>query len=255
MTPLGRLAAGALLFQAVTGGARDTPSATRPLPDQQPFFTAIRDNLARSQDAQKSFSYKERRTDLDLNPFGHVGMGETRVIEVVPTGDGSTYTRRLIERDGKAVTTSMPTVRHVNASARGKAIVDDVAGALDVRIDHREEVDGRDMIVLAFTPLGSAKPRTREGKLVKNFKGRIWIDEEAREVTRVEAVAIDNINVGLGVIGWLNDGATATVQRQRIDGDIWLPTSIRFNGEGRELLFRKLVLDFAVDWFDYRRIP
>ena len=250
MTPLVRFVAGALLFQAAAGGARDA----RPLPDQQAFFTDIRANLARSQDAQKNFAYKERRTDLDLNPFGHVGMGETRVIEVTPMGDG-TYTRRLIERDGKAVTTSMPTIRHANESARGKAIVDDVAGALDVAIDHREVVDSRDMIVLTFKPLASAKPRTREGKLVKNFKGRIWIDEESREVTRVEAVAIDDINIGLGVLGWLNEGATAEVRRQRIDGDIWLPTSIRFNGKGRELLFRKLVLDFAVDWFDYRKVP
>ena len=254
MTPLARLVAGALLFQVAAAGARDTPPATRPLPDPQTFFAAIRENLARSQDAQKAFAYKERRTDLDLNPFGHVGMGDTRVVEVTPTGDGTTYTRRLIELDGKAVTTSMPTVRHAGPAARGKAIVDDVAGALDVKIDHREAVDGRDMIVLVFTPLAGAKPNTREGKLVKNFKGHIWIDEEAREVTRVEGIAVDDISVGLGVIGRLNEGATATVQRQRIDGDVWLPTSIRFNGEGRELLFRKLVLDFAVDWFDYKKI-
>jgi len=250
MTLLARVVAGALLVQAAAGGA---PSATRPLPVPQPFFTAIRENLARSQDAQKNFAYKERRTDLDLNPFGHVGMGDTRVIEVMPRGDG-TYTRKLIERDGKAVTTSMPSVRHNSESARGKVIVDDVAGALDVAIDHREVVDGRDMIVLTFKPLASTKPRTREGKLVRNFKGHIWIDEESREVARVEAVAIDDINIGLGVLGWLNEGAKADVRRQRIDGDIWLPTSIRFNGEGRELLFRKLVLDFAVDWFDYRKV-
>ena len=249
MTPVARFIAGALLFQAAAGPARDV----RPLPDQQPFFAAIRANLARSQDAQKNFAYKERRTDLDLNPFGHVGMGETRVIEVTPKGDG-TYARRLIERDGKAVTTSTPTIRHASESARGKAIVDDVAGALDVAIDHREAVGDRDMIVLTFKPLASARPRTREGKLVKNFKGRIWIDEESREVSRVEAVAIDDINIGLGVLGWLNEGATADVRRQRIDGDVWLPTSIRFKGEGRELLFRKLVLDFAVDWFDYRKV-
>src|SRR5207237_6036145 len=101
-----------------------------------------------------------------------------------------TYTRRLIERDGKAVTNSTPSIRHTSESARGKAIVDDVAGALDIGIDHREVLDGRDMIVLAVKPLASAKPRTREGKLVKNLKGHIWIDEEAREVTRVEAVAM-----------------------------------------------------------------
>jgi hypothetical protein len=225
------------LFQAAAGGARDT----RPLPDAQTFLTAVRENLARSQDAQKYFAYKERRTDLDLNPFGHVGMGGTRVIQVMPTGDGATYTRLLIERDGKPVTTSVPSLRHTPPQAQGKTVVEDVAAALDVSMDHREVVDGHDMVVLAFKPLASAKPNTREGKLVKNFKGHIWIDEEAREVTRIDAVAI-------------NEGASATVRRQRIDGDVWLPVSVRFTGEGRELLFRKLVLDFAVDWFDYKKV-
>jgi len=69
MTWLARIVAGTLLFQAAAGGARDAPSAARPLPDQQSFFTEIRQNLARSQDAQKTFSYKERRSDLDLNPL------------------------------------------------------------------------------------------------------------------------------------------------------------------------------------------
>jgi hypothetical protein len=250
MTWAARFIAGALLFQAAAGGARDT----RPLPDAQTFLTAVRENLARSQDAQKYFAYKERRTDLDLNPFGHVGMGGTRVIQVMPTGDGATYTRLLIERDGKPVTTSVPSLRHTPPQAQGKTVVEDVAAALDVSMDHREVVDGHDMVVLAFKPLASAKPNTREGKLVKNFKGHIWIDEEAREVTRIDAVAINDINIGLGVVGWLNEGASATVRRQRIDGDVWLPVSVRFTGEGRELLFRKLVLDFAVDWFDYKKV-
>jgi len=44
-----------------------------------------------------------------------------------------------------------------------------------------------------------------------------------------------------------------TVRRQSIDTNLWLPTSIRFDAEGRALLFRKLTINFAVDWFDYRR--
>jgi hypothetical protein len=250
MTWAAWLVVGTLLFQAA-GGARDP----RPLPDAQTFLTAVRENLARSQDAQKYFAYKERRTDLDLNPFGHVGMSGDRVIQVTPTGDGTTYTRQLIERDGKKVTTSMPSLRHNPPPAQGKTVVEDVAAALDISMDHREVVDGRDTVVLIFKPLARAKPTTREGKLVKNFKGHIWIDEDAREVTRIDAVAIDDINIGLGVVGWLNEGAAADVRRQRVDGDVWLPVSIRFKGEGRELLFRKLVLDFAVDWFDYRKVP
>jgi hypothetical protein len=33
-----------------------------------------------------------------------------------------------------------------------------------------------------------------------------------------------------------------------------MPISIRFQGEGRALLLRKLNVDFGIDWFDYRRV-
>ena len=34
--------------------------------------------------SRTSTEYKERRTELNLNPFGHLGTGSTRVVEVTP---------------------------------------------------------------------------------------------------------------------------------------------------------------------------
>ena len=66
----------AMLFFQSLGSAQ----VVRPLPDPKPFFDAVRQNLARSEDVQKLYAYKERRTDLNLNPFGRLGTGGTRVI-------------------------------------------------------------------------------------------------------------------------------------------------------------------------------
>jgi hypothetical protein len=248
MTLAVRLVAAALLLQVAT--ARDA----RPLPEPQPFLDAVRANLARSQDEQNRFSYKERRTELDLNPFGHIGTGEVRVIAVTPVEGGKAVTRQLIERDGKPVVNSPPSRREIRMTERGKSVVDDVAAMLDVKIDRRDRFDSRDAIVLTFTPKRDAEPRTREGRLARGFTGEIWIDELAREVVKVDARAIDDLSFGYGVLGRLNKGATVMVRRQPIDANLWLPVSIRFDGEGRALLFRKLTINFAVDWYDYRRV-
>ena len=248
MTLAARAIAAALLFQVAT------PKDPRPLPDPRPFFDAVRANLARSQDEQDRFAYKERRTELDFNPFGRLGSGETRVIAVTPVDGGAAITRQLLERDGKPVTNSVPTRREVRRSERGKSVVDDIATILEVAIDHRDRLDGRDTIVVTFKPRKDAKPRTREGRLARGFAGQIWIDEQAREVARVNAMAVDDLSFGYGVLGRLNEGATVTVRRQPIDANLWLPVSVRFNGEGRALLFRKLTINFALDWFDYRRV-
>jgi len=247
MSAAARLFAVALFLQ--TADARDA----RPLPDPQPFFEAVRANLARSQDEQNRFSYKERRTTINLNPFGRMGTGETRVVAVTPVEGGKAAVRHLIERNGTPISSSPPQRREMRMTERGRTIVDDVAATLDVKIDRRDRLDGREAIVVTFKARRDAKPRTREGRLARGFAGEIWIDELAREVVKVDAKAIEDLSFGYGMLARLNEGATVSVRRQRIGGELWLPVSVRFDGEGRALLFRKLTVNFALDWFDYER--
>jgi hypothetical protein len=248
MTSVLRTLAAVLLFQAAP--ANDP----RPLPEPRVFFDAVRTNLTKSQDEQRLFAYKERRTDLDLNPFGRIGTGSMRVIAVTPIPGATAVLRQLIERDGKPVD-SPPVRREVRMTGRGKTIVEDVASVLDVAIHHRDRLDGRDAIVATFKARRDANPQTREGRLAREFAGEIWIDEQARQVVKVDATAMDDLSFGYGVLGRLNKGARVSVRQQPIEENLWLPVSIRFDGEGRALLFRKLTINFALDWFDYRRVP
>ena len=231
-----------------------TATDVRPFPEPEAFFEAVRMNLARSQDDQKLFAYKERRTELNLNPFGKLGTGGVRVREVTPVEGGSAVTIRVLERDGKPVTDGEPVRRPMRMSARGRRVVDDVAATLDISMDRREHLDGRDAIVAVFKARRDAKPQTREGRIAENFSGEIWIDELTREVTRIDAKAIDDVAFGYGVLARLNKGATVTLRRQLVHENLWLPVSMRFSGEGRALLLRKLTINFAVDWFDYRKV-
>jgi len=250
MTFVIRLLAAALLTQAAT------VRGPRPLPDAEPFLAAVRVNLAMSQEEQNRFAYRERRTEIELNPFGRLGTGETRVIAVTPIEGGKAVTRQLVERDGKPVTDSPPSRREVRKTERGKTVVDDVAEMLELKMDRRGSLNDRDAIVVTFKPKRDAKPRTREGRLARAFAGEIWIDEQMREVARIDATAIDDLSFGYGVLGRVNKGATVTVIRERMDnGNLWLPTSVKFKGDGRALLYlRKLTINFAVEWFDYRRV-
>ena len=243
-----RLAVAVLLLQSAP--AKDV----RPFPEANVFFEAVRANLARSQDDQKLFAYKERRTELNLNPFGRLGTGGVRVTEVTPIEDGSAVTIRVIERDGKPVTDNAPVRRPMRMSSRGRRVVDDVASTLDVSMNRRDHFAGHDAIVAVFKARRDANPQTREGRLARNFAGEIWIDEQTREVFRIDAKAVDDVAFGYGVLARLNKGATVTLRRELVQGNLWLPVSMRFNGEGRALLLRKLTIDFAVDWFDYRKV-
>ena len=224
----------------------------KPLPARQAFFDATRSNLEQAQTRQAGYAYRERRRELHTNPFGRLGSGSgTEEYDVTPLPDGG-VARTLVARDGKPVqgetTNSRPRARTSKKSA-----VTDTAETLDLVLDHRERLNGRDVIVITFSPKPDARPETREGKLARNFRGKIFVDEADAEVVRVEATAIDDISYGLGVLARVNKGATVTLVRERVDAGTWLPTSIRFSGEGRAMLFRKLHVDHVIEWLNYRR--
>ena len=228
-----------------------------PLPESESFLGAVRQNLLRAQRQESGLAYKERRTELHMNPFGRIGTGTTRVYDVVPSADGMTLTRRLVEQDGQPVAPSdderreRPTRRNRTQTNRG---AEDVLSALTFALDRRELVDGRPVIVVTFAPKPGARPSTRQGKMARVFRGEVWVDEASREVERVDAVAVDSLSMGFGVVARLNKGTKVSVVRRPAPGGLWLPTSIRFEGEGRALLFRKLNVNYAIEWFDYREV-
>lgn len=241
------------LVVSVVVSAQPAPT----LPDHDAFVRETRSNLARSQREQYRYSYKERRTELHTNPFGRLGSGGMVVYDVMPTEGGNAIVRRLIERDGTPVADGP--VQKTDLTQRAerrsrKSGLEDSVEMLEFALARRETVRGRDTIVVTFKPKPHARPETSEGKIAKLFTGSVWVDEERREVMRIEATAIDDISIGMGLVARLNEGTTATLTREPIDGSIWLPTSIRFVGQGRALLFRRLNIDQRIEWFDYKRL-
>jgi hypothetical protein len=230
---------------------------TRPLPEHSSFVRATRDNLIRSQREQFNYSYKERRTEFHVNPFGRVGTGGVEGWEVTPIENGAVILRRLIERDGKRVTdgeVDRVKVREERRREGRRTSMDDVVAMLTFTMDRRETLNGRETIVIKFTPRPEGEPQTREGRIAKAFTGSAWVDEAAREVIKVEATAVDTISFGFGLIARLNKGTTVTLNREPIHDGLWLPTSIRFAGEGRALLIRKLNVDQRIEWSEYKKV-
>jgi len=229
----------------------------RPLPENESFVKDTRENLVRSQRAQFNYAYKERRTEFHANPFGRIGTGGIEGWEVTPIENGTVILRKLIERDGKRVTDGEEDRIKVSEERRRKGrrtSMEDVMATLTFKMARRDSVNGRDAIVFTFTPKPDAEPETREGRLAKSFTGNVWVDEAAREVVRIDAKAVDTISFGFGLIARLNEGSTVTLNREPIENGLWLPTSIRFAGEGRALLLRKLNVDQRIEWSEYKKV-
>ena len=247
LTTVSRLLVASLAACAVHVSAAQN---ARPLPDADAFFAETQKNLSRSTQIQYRYAYKERRTELHMNPFGRMGTGEVRLYEITPGPTDRVYFRHLLQREGKPVTDSEPE-RQERRPTTGRSLADVVA-TLKFTLARRETVNGRSTIVVTFEPRPEARPQTRQGSIANVLKGTIWVDEAAREVIRAEATAIDSVSFGGGFVARLNEGAAVSLTREQVDDDVWLPTSIRMKGDGRALLLRRMNLDYFIEWFDYR---
>jgi len=250
------------------------------LPDRETFLREARETLGRSQQVWHQYSYKERRTDVHMNPFGRMGTGDTRVLEVRPSPNPQLTYKRLIERNGAPVPKHELDRQDVEyrarvaaleqrvdgagdrekrerddllARRRAQMVINDVLDTLQFDLVRREVRDGRPAIVVSFAAKAQARPSTRQGRIARVFKGHAWVDEASREVTAVEAVAVDDVAFG-GFIAKLYEGTHARLRREEIDTHIWMPTRVHLSGDVRAL-FRKTKIDYVVEWFDYRKLP
>lgn len=269
---------GAVLL-SVTAGLAAQSSA--PLPGKEAFFAEVRRRLASNDLIMSRYSYRERVTELHLNPFGRrVGTNGVRVYEVYPhPEDGLTY-RRLIESGGRPLPResleeqdreyreklkewqrrleregiSERVARERKAAeAREKdaALAREALDLFEFNLERRDTWDRQPAIVVSFTPRPEVEPRSREGRIARAFAGRAWVHEFDYQVMNVEASAQEDVTFGWGVIAKLHQGCAVRFTRGRIGG-AWLPVETRFEGTGRALLFRRVTIDFERDYFDYK---
>lgn len=247
------------------------------LPPRDSFLREAREALARSQQLWHLYSYKERRTELNLNPFGRMGTSGTRLTEVRPAPDPRLTARRVLERNGVALPQAeldrqeaeyrarVARIEREDDGRRDRAqqdellarrravmVVDDVINTLQFDLVRRDTRNGRPAIVVGFAPRPAARPTTREGRVAKVFKGEVWIEEASREVVDFTAVAIDDVAFG-GFVGKIYERTQAAVERREIEPGVWMPTRLSLKGDVRAL-FRKARIDHVVEWFDYRRV-
>jgi hypothetical protein len=255
----------------------------RPLPEFNAFVAQVKARLQTDSDLQSGYSYTERAVEQKLDSSGRVKDENVKVFEVYPALPGEEPYRRLVEEDGKPVPASELARRdrdrqkHVEEYAQRlsarqtdgdrqkaarqyeKAVkeraddIDDIFNVFDVRMLGRETVEGHGSIAFALTPRPNAQARTESGKMMRHFKARAWISESDYELVRVQVEAVDNVSFGLGLLARLHKGATATYQRRKVNGEIWLPAKVIYAGSGRLLLVKTMRLGGTSDFSNYRK--
>ncbi len=250
--------------------------ANSPLPELRPFLDEVRARLHSDETLLEEYTFTEKHVEKELDAKGGVKKVKSETYEVYPSLEpGHTY-RRLVERDGRTLTEKElaredrkhekkvgdPTDAEAEAKRAEKRLesrrketarIEELFRIYEIRIAGRELVDGRNTIRLTFEPRRAVEPSGRAGKVLKTFAGQAWVDEEDRQVVRVDAELVDNLSFGLGILARLHKGSRASLLRRKVNGEIWLPAVARFTGSARFLLFKGLRIDAVSEYSDYRK--
>ncbi|HTR04043.1 MAG TPA: hypothetical protein VMN82_12660 [Thermoanaerobaculia bacterium] len=254
----------------------------RSLPEPRAFLDEVRKNL-RSDDALlEQYTFTEKRTERRFDGSGTVKKVKSETFEVYPSSEPLKMYRRLVARDDVPLSskeladedrkqqekTELAERRRTSEDAAAKArrqakeeeekrqeqeVVDEVFRMDDILVEGREEVNGRSTIVLSFAPKPGYKPITAGGKVIQKLAGRAWVDEQDRQLVRIEARLLENLGVGPARLARLQKGAQTYFYRRKVNDEIWLPVEARFTGSAKVLVLFAARVDALFQYGDYKK--
>ena len=266
-----------LALLAIAGVAH---AQEQPLPDARAF---LNQSLARihSNDLVRSrYTFTEKEARYTYDSSGRVVRKQTRIYEVLPSPEPELTYRRLVSVNGAApgdlAKRDAEQTRKEQAweasrkregedaraarlrkaaeeDRREQAVVDELNAIYEMRMTGRETIDGRPAIGYTFDPRRGYVARTPEGRIINHFRGKAWIDEQDRELVRMEVEVLQTVSVALGFIVRLAKGSRGLMERRKLDGESWLPTYTRFTGSGSVFFIWRVDLDQATEYSAYKR--
>jgi hypothetical protein len=127
--------------------------------------------------------------------------------------------------------------KEMNQREEGRAFLRDVVNAYDFRLAGEEPVDGVPSYVIEATPRADFQPTQPHAGMLKNIKGRLWIEKKNYNWVKVEAEATDTISYGL-VLFRIHPGSHFLLEKTLINNEVWLLKRLDVVGGARIALFK-----------------
>ncbi len=251
------------------------------LPDIPKLISELQENENKVEEILENYSFKQKTIKRELGKDGI--LRETDTETYLLTFYKGNRIRRLIEKDGKQLSAgdqekedkevqnrvkeiekkiAKEEERTVDQSSTGtpdedgrRISIAEVLRASNLLNPRRERLKGRDVIVFDFEPnpdfdFSNAKSFL---KFFGKTGGVMWIDENDKQVARLEAELFDSYKIGGGLLAKLRKGASFTLEQDRINDEIWLPTVADINLSVRVLLFGGVKVNQVIKSYDYNK--
>ncbi len=118
--------------------------------------------------------------------------------------------------------------------------------------EHRVTMDNRPMISIDFAGDTKAQTHGIAEDASKHLTGTLWIDEQDRQVRRVQARLDSPLRFELGLLS-LSQGSSFSFDQKIINNEVWLPTGATAHIEAHAALFLGYHLQIDIVDDQYKR--
>jgi hypothetical protein len=215
---------------------------------------------------RESYTYREHQTINELDRYGHTKKVERRESQVFFVN--SHQVERLVSKDGqplddadqakenervkKEIAKAQKTPPGEMVDENGQISVGRLLSIETFSNPRRIELDRRSVIAFDFAGNPAAITHGLAENASKNLVGTIWIDEQDRQVRKVQATLHDSFRAGFGLFS-LTKGSSFSFDQKLVNNELWLPTSASVHIEAHAMAFIGYRADVQIVYDDYQR--
>jgi hypothetical protein len=108
---------------------------------------------------------------------------------------------------------------------------------------------------VTFKPNPHFRPPNREGKVLQQMAGEIWLDAKQQRLASIQGQLMNEVRFAGGFLGHLEKGGQFTVRRAEIAAGDWEVTEINVNMRGKALLFKSICVQQKELHTNFERLP
>jgi hypothetical protein len=272
----------ALLVSALAYGQDQAPLNLTPdktgalLQEQmQQLFRVVAEKDMENDKRLRDYTYIERDEDHKLDGKGQVKSSEAKTYEVMEIyGE---QVQRLIEKDDKALDAKgaakeeeriqkiIDKRKNESEDARRKRaekeekdreenrkFVLEVADAYNFKLVGTELVAGREAWVIDGEPRPGYEPHMKEAKFLPKFHGRVWIDKNDLQLSKLDVECLDTVSWGL-FLARFHKGSRFLLEQTRVNDEVWLPRQLTIKIDVRLALLKNFNVDVEQTFRDYKK--
>ena len=253
------------------------PDASGAVPPEQ-----IREFLLRAEEKdlendkrQRDYTYIERQEEQKLDGHGGVKKTESRTSEILEiygepvarltAKDDKPLSADEAKKEDEKIQKIIDKRKNESDENRRKRLakeekdreedrkfVLEIADAFNFRLTGSEMIDGRDTWVLEGEPRPGYEPRQRGSKMLRKFKGRVWIDKAEAQWVKLDITAVDTLSVGF-VLARIHKGTRVLVELTKVNDEVWLPKYVQLHLDARIALLKSYDLNVEQTYREYRK--